>query len=118
MLDPAAKAAYRNRLTELREELADAERCNDIGRSERAREEIEAITAQLAAAVGLGGRDRTVASTAERARSTVSKRIKDAVKQIGTIHPPLADHMSRRVKTGVFCCYLPDDALPIDWKLS
>ena len=68
--------------------------------------------------VGLGGRDRTTASAAERARSTVSKRIKDAVRQIGAVHAPLGDHMSRRIKTGQFCSYLPDNVLPIDWNLS
>src|SRR5262249_23309725 len=37
VLDAQAKAAYRRRLGELREELEDAERCNDLGRIERLR---------------------------------------------------------------------------------
>jgi hypothetical protein len=36
-LDDRAKAAYRERIGHLRTELADAERCNDVGRATRAR---------------------------------------------------------------------------------
>src|SRR5262249_50625719 len=58
VLDADARNAYRRRLSELREDLAEADAFNDIGRAERARGEIDAITAQLGAAVGLRGRDR------------------------------------------------------------
>src|SRR4029079_18889043 len=58
VLDAEARSAYRRRLSELREELAEADEFNDIGRAERSCCEIDAITGQLAAAVGLGGRDR------------------------------------------------------------
>src|SRR5262249_39267052 len=47
LLDDAAKAAYRRRLGDLRTELAEAERCHDLGREEQTREEIEALTQQL-----------------------------------------------------------------------
>src|SRR5262249_14708689 len=57
-LDAQAKAAYRTRLAELRDALEEAERFNDTGRATRARVELEALTDQLAAGVGLGGRDR------------------------------------------------------------
>jgi tetratricopeptide (TPR) repeat protein len=46
MLDEEAKAAYRRRLGDLRAELAEAERCHDLGREEHAREEIEVLTQQ------------------------------------------------------------------------
>src|SRR5262245_7003415 len=58
LLDATAKAAYPRRLGDLRAELAEAERCHDLGREEQAREEIEAPMQQLAGALGLGGRDR------------------------------------------------------------
>jgi DNA-binding NtrC family response regulator len=118
MLDGQAKVAYRQRLAELREELAEAEQFNDTGRVAAAREEIEAITDQLAAAVGLGGRNRHAASATERARSTVTQRIKTAIKKISERHPSLADHLARVVKTGTFCAYQPDPAHPIRWDLD
>ena len=100
ILDATAKADYRRRLKDLREELAEAERCSDVGRVERLRTEIEALTEQLAAAVGLGGRDRTALSATERARSTVTQCIKTAIKRIGERCPTLAGHLADRVKTG------------------
>lgn len=67
ILDDKAKADYRHRREELREELDEAEAMNDSGRVEFARAEIEILGQQLSAAIGIGGRDRKVAAHAERA---------------------------------------------------
>jgi hypothetical protein len=71
MLDARAKGPYRARIAELREGLHEAERWSDVDRAERMREEIDAITAGLSSAVGLGGRDRALGSAVERTRNTV-----------------------------------------------
>jgi len=118
LLDAQAKAEYRKRLSELRAELDEAEQFNDAGRVERLRAEIESISEQLAAAVGLGGRDRAALSATERARSTVTQRIKTAIRRIAAYSPALADHLASRVKTGRFCVYRPDPARPIEWTLD
>ncbi len=68
VLDARAKSEYAARLRDLRGELEEATRFNDTGRSARLAEEIDALTRELASAVGLGGRDRKAASAAERAR--------------------------------------------------
>ena len=114
VLDAPAKAAYRQRLGELRDELDEAERFNDPGRAERAREEMDAITEQLAAAVGLGGRDRQAASSSERARSTVTKVVKAALNRISDHHAALGRHLTTSIKTGTFCSYAPDEP-PAPW---
>jgi hypothetical protein len=88
---------------------------HDQGRIERAREEIEAIGEQLAAAVGLGGRDRLAASHAERARSAVTKRIKDTIRRIGQANPDLGRYLAKTIVTGYFCTYLPDPAQLVTW---
>jgi hypothetical protein len=75
-LDERAKSAYQRRLVDLREELAEAERHNDVGCIERARVEMDLLAAQLRGALGLGGRDRPAGSHLERARSAVGKRIR------------------------------------------
>jgi class 3 adenylate cyclase len=116
-LDEEAKAAYRRRLRALRDDLDEAERICDLGRAARAREEEEALSEQLAAAVGLGGRDRQLASAAERARCTVTQGIRLALKRIRTPLPSLADELRLRVKTGVYCVYIPDPVHPTDWVL-
>ena len=68
VLDPEAKREYRVRIEELEAEIDEAERFNDPERASRSRDELEFIARELAAAVGIGGRDRKAASQAERAR--------------------------------------------------
>jgi tetratricopeptide (TPR) repeat protein len=108
ILDSKAKSAYKLRLTELRDELEEAEGANDLGRSERARTEIDLISRELAAAVGLGGNDRITKSVGERARSTVTKGIKSAIAKIRDAHPNAGRYLARTVRTGYFCAYEPD----------
>jgi pSer/pThr/pTyr-binding forkhead associated (FHA) protein len=115
VLDAAAKAAYKRRITEVREELAEAERLNDAGRIAALTEEQELITRQLATAVGLGGRDRTAATNAERARVTVTLAIKSVLKKIGRVHPVLGAHLNAAIKTGRFCSYVPDTGSRVSW---
>jgi class 3 adenylate cyclase len=111
-LDAQAKAEYKRRLDDLGAELDEAERCNDLGRIERARQEIDFIKEQLVAAVGLGGRDRPAGADAERARLAVTKGIKAALAKIRANHPELARHFAASIKTGYLCAYLPD---PRSW---
>src|SRR6185436_2140168 len=104
-LDATARAAYKTRLAELREELEEAESWNDAGRQARLAAEAEAITAELSGAVGLGGRERRTGSAVERARVNVRRRIVDAMKRIEEACPALGAHLAARVKTGVTCVY-------------
>ncbi|WP_223736732.1 ATP-binding protein [Streptomyces purpurogeneiscleroticus] len=116
ILDDQAKTAYRRRLQELAEELDEAQQHNDTGRSERVRAEADAITEQLAGAVGLGGRDRKAASDSERARLNVTKALKSAVKRIAKQEPVLGQHLERSIRTGTYCCYAPDPTTRIAWR--
>src|SRR5262249_2762038 len=117
LLDRTAKSAYRERLADLREELAEAEQLNDWGRATRAREEMELLTQHLAGAVGLGGRNRLAAADAERARSAGTQDIQAAIPPALPRLPALADHLQRHIKTGTYCAYAPDPAHPIDWAV-
>jgi hypothetical protein len=113
-LDARAKADYARRIKELRAELAEAERFNDLGRAERVRSEIEALAAELRSATGQSGIDRRAASHAERARSTVSKRIRFAIRLVQKSSPALADHLSKAIRTGTHCIYQPTES--ISWQ--
>jgi tetratricopeptide (TPR) repeat protein len=114
-LDSTARLAYSSRLEDLKSELEEAERCNDIGRVARARTEMEAIANHLAGAFGLGGRARKAASNSERARLAVHKRIKAAIEQIRSIDGELGRHLALAISTGNFCCYKLDPAQPVNW---
>jgi tetratricopeptide (TPR) repeat protein len=114
LLDPQAKAAYRQRITDLEAELEEADDYHDPERASRAREEIDLLTQQLAAAVGLGGRNRRAASTAERARVSVTLALRAALKKVTAAHPDLGAHLADTVRTGQYCSYRPGTS--ITWQ--
>jgi len=107
LLDETARERYRQRAEELRDELAEAEANTDAGRAERAREELEFLARELGRAVGLGGRARRAGLAAERARSAVQRRIRHAIERIGAQRPALANFLSRSVRTGIYCSFVP-----------
>jgi tetratricopeptide (TPR) repeat protein len=107
LLDPEARESYRRRLEDLREEMAEAEAAGDGFRASRAREEIEFLGAELSRAVGLGGRGRRAGGAAERARSAVQRRIRNALDRIAEHAPGLTSYLEQAIKTGTFCIYRP-----------
>lgn len=107
VIDDRARRAYRSRVLELREELAEAESWNDAGRAERLRGELEALEAELARAVGLGGRARRDKGAAERARVNVQRRLRDAVERITQLSPEVASLVRAHLRTGTYCVYDP-----------
>lgn len=117
LLDARAKAAYRNRLEDLREEVDEARGWGDAERAARAEEEIQRLAEELARAVGLGGRDRKAGSEAERARVNVTRAIRATIDKVAEHDPSLAHHLSSTVRTGTFCSYVPDPARPPSWRL-
>lgn len=115
VLDEHAKAAYRARLHELEDDLAEATSWSDSGRVTKIREEMEFLTAELTSALGLGGRDRRAVSQAERARVNVTRAIRSAVQRIHAHNSHLGDHLDATLHTGTFCVYRPDPRHPITW---
>jgi hypothetical protein len=115
-LDDAAKAAYRARAEELRAEIAEAEEWNDPERAARAIAELDALASQLAASVGLGGRDRPTSSAGERARISVTRAIRAALERLAAESPSLAGHLEATLHTGTYCSYTPDPRAPITWQ--
>jgi len=106
-LDQSARLAYRARIRELEAEIEEAQSCNQPGRAERARSELELVAAELSRAVGLGGRDRRSGSAAERARVNAQRRLTDAIRRIDRACPALGRHLEGAIHTGTFCCYDP-----------
>src|SRR5713101_3340511 len=118
MLDDQAKATYRRRLSELREELEEAKERANVERAEQAEQEIDALTRELSRAVGLGGRSRRAASASERARQSITKTIKSVLQRIAQGDAVLADILARCIRTGTFCSYQPDPVFPIVWEFA
>ena len=118
MLDEQAKASYRHRLSDLREQLEEAKERGNVERAEQAEQEIEALTRELSRAVGLGGRNRRAMSASERARQSISKTIKSVIDRIAQSDAKLADIFARCIRTGNFCSYQPDPDFPIAWEFA
>jgi non-specific serine/threonine protein kinase len=108
VLDAQARGEYRQRLRDLQEEAEEATRWGDAGRAGKLREEIEFLTDEIAAAVGLGGRARKAGDVADRARKAVTSRIRETIERIGREHPVLGRHLENAIRTGLFCSYQPD----------
>jgi hypothetical protein len=106
-LDAAAKRSYRARLQDLREQLEEAQRFNDLHRAAIIEEEIGFLARELARAVGLRGSDRKAFSDAERARARATQAIRAAIRNISKHHTVLGWYLSKAVRTGSFCCYRP-----------
>ena len=115
VLDERARRELKARVRDLQREIDNADAAHDLGRAERAREELDQIVEHLSGAFGLGGRTRQLGSPAERARSAVTWRIRNAIKKIASAHPRLGRHLENGVRTGTFCVYEPET--PTDWVL-
>jgi hypothetical protein len=115
VLDDAARAAYRRRIEALDAAIIEARDDGDEARLQNAEDERDAIIAELRAATGLAGRSRRLGDPGERARSTVTARIKEALRRIEAVHPELAAHLRGSVRTGRACVYQPVEA--VNWRL-
>jgi hypothetical protein len=117
VLDDAALAAYRARLTDLTEEAAAADRTGDAGRAERAEAERQAVLGELKRAAGLGGRARQVSPEAERARVNVTRALRSALGRITASAPGAGAHLQQSVRTGHLCRYQPAAGGPARWRV-
>jgi len=117
ILDARAKEEYRRRLAELEDEIEEARAFADAERAVRAEEERDFLARELAAALGLRGRHRRAGSPAERARVSVTRAIRAALRRVQEQSPALGTHLERTIHTGTYCSYTPDPRLPVDWQL-
>jgi tetratricopeptide (TPR) repeat protein len=108
VLDDKAKDAYKKKINDLSLEIDEAELMNDTHRAAELRKEYEELIDHLSRSLGLGGKSRKLNSSVEKSRSAVTWRIRSAIKKIESAHPSLSRHLSKSVKTGIFCSYSPE----------
>jgi len=108
-----ARREYRERITEIDEDLAEAESNHDLARKDRLNEEREALIKEITRSTGLHGENREASSDRERARQSVSAAIHRALKAIKKEHEPLWQHLTNSLKIGEFLSYQPDQ--PTTW---
>jgi hypothetical protein len=115
LLDARARTAYRHRIEQLRGEADDALAAGRLETAEACQSELDQLVAQLAAAFGLGGRDRRAASATERARLNVTRALRTAITGLTEALPEAGRALDRRVRTGLFCVYAPEPDDEIRW---
>jgi tetratricopeptide (TPR) repeat protein len=116
VIDAQAKEAYRRRLAEIDDDIEQAHTGGDDERAAQAETERDFLVRELARAFGLGGRERRAASASERARAGVTRAVRHAIARIGEHDPRLGEYLSRAIRTGTYCTYLPDSRVP-GWRL-
>jgi hypothetical protein len=116
-LDARAKREYRRRITELHDDIDEAEANNDLDRAAKHQMELDALIAELRAAVGLGGRDRPQGSSSERARVNVARTIRRAIAAVSGPLPELGAHLQVSIQTGHHCAYAPEPAAALTWRM-
>ncbi|MHC5021822.1 MAG: hypothetical protein ACYTGX_17275, partial [Planctomycetota bacterium] len=70
------------------------------------------------AAVGLGGRARRSGGAVERARQSVTKAIRSALKRIAGESETLGRYFDSTIRTGTACRFDPDPRHPVDWDVT
>jgi tetratricopeptide (TPR) repeat protein len=116
VLDAQAKEAYRRRLAEIEDDREQARAVGDAERAAQADAERDFLVQELARAFGLGGRVRRAASASERARASVTRAVRQAMTRLAEHHPQLGEHLSRTIRTGTYCAYVPDPRAPAGWR--
>ncbi|HZB41768.1 MAG TPA: hypothetical protein VE487_12430 [Ilumatobacter sp.] len=109
LIDTQARNAYRHRIENLRLQADEALEAGMLERAEAIQDELDQLVAQLAAAFGLGGRDRRAASAAERARLNVTRAVRAAIARLAEALPDAGAALDRHVRTGLYCSYTPVD---------
>jgi tetratricopeptide (TPR) repeat protein len=117
LLDARAKDAYRRRLAEIDEDIAESRAIGDAERAARADAERDFLVGELSRAVGLGGRNRRAQSASERARASVTQAVRHAMARLREHNPDLGKHLDSTIRTGTYCVYLPDPRVPATWKV-
>lgn len=117
VIDDAARAAYRARLSTLDSKLAEADRVGDADRSARLEAERTALLDELRRATGLGGRGRVATIEAERARVNVTRTLRAALERISERAPRAGAHLQSSIRTGLACRYQPAPGGPPRWHL-
>ncbi|WP_107704681.1 hypothetical protein [Nocardioides allogilvus] len=118
VLDDEARDAYRRRLAEVEDDIAEAEDDLDDVRRAHAEQDRDYLVAELGRALGLGGRDRTTHGTSERARTSVTRSLRYALARISEQDAELGAHLGRCVRTGLYCSYQADPMARLVWEVE
>ena len=118
LVDATARTVYRHRIEALRAEVEDALDAGAEERAEALQAELDQLVGHLAQAFGLGGRSRRASSAVERARLNVTRALRAATARISEVLPDAGPILDRRLRTGIYCAYEPDETDEVRWSVQ
>jgi AAA ATPase-like protein len=118
VLDAPARTAFRARLSSLDAQLDETDRTGDVTRATRLAAEKAAVTAELRAATGTGGRPRRHSAEAERARVNATRALSTVLNRLELESPLAAAHLRASLRTGNHFRYQPAPGGPQRWRLA
>ncbi len=115
--DQEAIDAYKGIVQELKEEVEDAERCHDLGRKDKAQDELGKLQEHLLKITGMGGKSRKFNTDAEKARVAVRKNVSGLIQAEAMDKIPQArKHFENAITYGKFIRYSPEQE--INWNIE
>lgn len=112
LTDREAITAYRARYTELAEDLAEAEKNDDLGRQDSIRKEMDQLQEHVKSVLGLGGRLRRASDDRKRVRDAFRAAIRRVMADIAECDAKLAGHLKPpQIRCGLAPCYEPKEAI-------
>lgn len=118
LVDAQARSAYRHRIEALRGQIDEALASGAEERAHALQSELDQLVSLLAEAFGLGGRGRRASSAAERARLNVTRALRAATATLGEALPEAGTVLDRRLRTGRYCAYEPNDGDHVRWTVQ
>jgi len=116
ILDEQARREYKSRINELRSLIDEAESNRDFALKDKYQEEYVYLRKEIISATGLGGRQRSMTSDAEKARKKVWAAYNRALKIIQNEDSSLHSHLKNSIQMGEYCIYQPEEN--IIWAIN
>jgi tetratricopeptide (TPR) repeat protein len=117
IFDDDAKIALGKHVRRLQGELEEAKMTANISAAEKIETELERMVELVEQSSGLFGRSRNFNDEAERGRTAVQKSLRRAISEIEKQSPALGQEISRSIRTGFNCSFVPTDHMPVHWVL-
>jgi len=111
IMDEEALRQTHERYIELQMELEDAEMCNDIGRGDEIRLEMDTLMDLMKKAMGAGGRSRKFDNETEKSRKGVGNAIRRTLKAITEGSAEAGAHLTLSIEIGRDLVYRPNSEI-------
>jgi len=115
IIDKNALQSYRIRLRDIEDELAGAEKNNDLAEQNKLKAEKEQILSYVQSTTKPSGQSGSFSDNIKNACDAVSNNINRALEKIKQNNPTLHQHLNNSIQRGKHFAYNPDRK--IDWEL-